>query len=246
MGLVTGAAMGIGATAARGRRREEPVPPEAGIAGLKPPATPPSVPKERIEPTFDVEPLAPQAGPTPVPQTVSELDASYEAGIAGLTPKAPEAPAAPAVAAAPAAPVAEEDQPAQDLDAMLQEALAATGADINTVNMPKAEAPVEPAPVAEAPAEQPPSTALIEEVLPETKPAVEAQKPTAAPTARTKQEVEAELKKLMLETIRDKTPSPERDARIQELMAEKKAFEQAPPAFRIKPCRTPILLIGKQ
>lgn len=277
MGLVTGAAMGVGATAARGRRREEPVPPEAGIAGLKPPT-------ERIEPTFDVEPIPPQPP---------------EAGITDLLPKAPAAPAAPA------APVAEEDQPAQDLDAMLQEALAATGADINTVNMPKAEAP----------AEQPPSTKLIEEVLPETKPApaVEAKEPaavpyelagkgvttntakpkpvqkdalvfpdlnavsefkeknnignnvqitgvaggyvladddgknyvtasnidkyklkaqepktTAAPAARTKEEIDAELKKLMLETIRDKTPNPDRDARVQELMAEKKAFEPAP------------------
>jgi len=116
MGLVTGAAMGVGATAARGRRREEPVPPEAGIAGLKPPT-------ERIEPTFDVEPLPPTTPPAP------------EAGITDLLPKAPVAPAAPA------APVAEEDQPAQDLEAMLQEALAATGADINTVNMPEAPAP---------------------------------------------------------------------------------------------------------
>ena len=361
MGLVTGAAMGVGATAARGRRREEPqVPPEAGIAGLKQPS-------ERIEPTFEVEPLPPQP---PAP----------EAGITDLIPKVPAAPAAPA-AAAPAAPVAEEDQPAQDLEAMLKEALAATGTDINNVKVPKAEEPVEAAmPLSErigmpmgpaqenAPnailpadeavllkkmivktvdnglatgktrqqivdqlvsltkdgikpsdflqindymtergvketpaAEQPPSTKLIEEVLPETKPAptVEAQKPaapagwiegtnfqdkktwtkeadgqsvqiiqtgpksfvsstadavgspsnafrtldeaiaasekktktpTAAPTARTKEEVEAELKKLMLESIRDKTPNPERDAQIEKLTAERKALEPPVPA----------------
>ena len=68
------------------------------------------------------EPAAPTPAPTPAP-------VAPEAGIAGLMPQ-PEA--------APAAPVAEEDQPAQDLEAMLKEALAATGSDINTVNMPKA------------------------------------------------------------------------------------------------------------
>jgi ribosomal protein S19E (S16A) len=76
-------------------------------------------------------------------------------------------PQEPAPPAPPAAPVSEEEAPAQDLEAMLKEALAATGSDINTVNMPKAEAPVEaPAPVAEAP-EEPPSTQLLKEVLPE-------------------------------------------------------------------------------
>jgi hypothetical protein len=94
--------------------------------------------------------------------------AAPEAGIAGLAPQ--PAPVAPPVAAAP---VAEEDQPAQDIDAMLREALGATESDINTVNMP--EAPVAQAPVAPAPAEkpvfeEPPSTKLIKEVLPETKP----------------------------------------------------------------------------
>jgi hypothetical protein len=76
----------------------------------------------------------------------------------------PQPEAAPVEQPAPAAPVAEEDQPAQDLEAMLREALGATEADINTVNMPK----LPEAPVAEAPpAEQPPSTALIEATLPE-------------------------------------------------------------------------------
>ena len=325
------------------------------VYGQETPST--KEPEGRIEPTFDVEPTPP------------------EAGIAGLTPKAPAAPAAPA------APVAEEDQPAQDLEAMLQEALAATGSDINNVNVPKAEEPVEAAkPLAERislpegparvdgynesidvddavllkkmivktvddglaagktrqqiidqldaltkggvknfdfqrineymtergvketpAAEQPPSTKLIEEVLPETKPAptVEAQKPaapagwiegtnfqdkktwtkeadgqsvqiiqtgpksfvsstadavgspsnafrtldeaiaasekktktpTAAPTARAKEDIDAELKKLMLESIRDKTPNPERDAQIEKLTAERKALEPAAPA----------------
>jgi hypothetical protein len=70
------------------------------------------------------EPTAP--APTPAPAPVAP-----EAGIAGLMPQA-------APVQQPAAPVAEEDQPAQDLEAMLKEALAATGSDINTVNMPKA------------------------------------------------------------------------------------------------------------
>ena len=359
MGLVTGAAMGVGATAARGRRREEPqVPPEAGIAGLKQPS-------ERIEPTFEVEPLPPQP---PAP----------EAGITDLIPKVPAAPAAPA-AAAPAAPVAEEDQPAQDLEAMLKEALAATGTDINNVNVPKVKEPVVEAPKtptnrteyiaevrrqagdlqpgdvlendlgdkwtvdvvmrnkdgeitgflpregnpetgeretltlddmgsillpslityqdgtrgvskpgkverAKPAAEQPPSTKLIEEVLPETKPAptdfdsaldnehdngvstgnaaivrtkqdlesdygpltndqvaqlnaayqdgvkVSDEIEGKTPTARTKEQVEAELKELMLESIRDKTPNPERDAQIEKLTAERKALEPAAPA----------------
>lgn len=88
--------------------------------------------------------------------------AEPEAGIAGLTPQ-PPAPPAP-----PAAPVAEEEAPAQDLDAMLREALGATKADINTVNMPKPpEAPVAEAPAVEAPPEQPATTQLIQEVLPE-------------------------------------------------------------------------------
>jgi len=67
------------------------------------------------------EPTAPS--PTPAPAPVAP-----EAGIAGLMPEA-------APVQQPAAPVAEDDQPAQDLDAMLKEALAATGSDINTVNM---------------------------------------------------------------------------------------------------------------
>ena len=91
------------------------------------------------------EPTA--AAPTPAPAPVAP-----EAGIAGLMPEA-------APVKQPAAPVAEEDQPAQDLDAMLKEVLAATGTDINTVNMPEAQAPVAP--------EEPPSTELIKEVLPE-------------------------------------------------------------------------------
>jgi hypothetical protein len=94
------------------------------------------------------EPTAPTPAPAPAP-------VAPEAGIAGLMPQA-------APVEQPTAPVAEEDQPAQDLEAMLKEALAAT--DINTVNMPEAEAPVKaPAPVAE----EPPSTELIKEVLPE-------------------------------------------------------------------------------
>ena len=93
------------------------------------------------------EPTAPTPAPTPSP-------AAPEAGIAALIPQA---------VAQPTAPVAEEDQPAQDLEAMLKEALAATGSDIITDNMPKAEAPVAEAPVAE----EPPSTQLLKEVLPE-------------------------------------------------------------------------------
>jgi len=91
------------------------------------------------------EPTAPT--PTPAPAPVAP-----EAGIAGLMPQA-------APVEQPTAPVVEEDQPAQDLDAMLKEALAATGTDINTVNMPEAQAPVAP--------EEPPSTELIKQVLPE-------------------------------------------------------------------------------
>jgi hypothetical protein len=91
------------------------------------------------------EPTAPT--PTPAPAPVAP-----EAGIAALVPQA-------APVKQPAAPVAEEDQPAQDLDAMLKEVLAATGTDINTVNMPEAQAPVAP--------EEPPSTELIQQVLPE-------------------------------------------------------------------------------
>lgn len=72
------------------------------------------------------EPTA--AAPTPAPAPVAP-----EAGIAGLMPQA-------APVEQPAAPVAEDDQPAQDLEAMLKEALAATGSDIITDNMPKAEA----------------------------------------------------------------------------------------------------------
>ena len=70
------------------------------------------------------EPTAPAFTPAPAP-------VAPEAGIAGLMPQA-------APVQQPAAPVAEEDQPAQDLEAMLKEALAATGSDINTVNMPEA------------------------------------------------------------------------------------------------------------
>ena len=91
------------------------------------------------------EPTAPTPAPTPSP-------AAPEAGIAALIPQA---------VAQPTAPVAEEDQPAQDLEAMLKEALAATGSDIITDNMPEAPAPVAPV------AEEPPSTELLKEVLPE-------------------------------------------------------------------------------
>lgn len=101
--------------------------------------------------------VAPEAQLTPTPT------APPEAGIAALMPQEPAPPAPPAATPAPAAPVAEEDQPAQDLEAMLKEALAATGSDIITDNMPKAEAPVAEAPVAE----EPPSTQLLKEVLPE-------------------------------------------------------------------------------
>jgi len=150
MGLVTGAAMGTGATAVRGfarePEREKYVKPEGGLAEI----------------------MARQKGfltPQPTPETQDDLDAfikerkqkaaeirervkllEQESGIAGLSPQ-PPAPVTPA------APVAEEDQPAQDLEAMLKEALGATESDINTVNMPKLpEAPV--APVAELNQEQ--------------------------------------------------------------------------------------------
>lgn len=49
------------------------------------------------------------------------------------------------------------------------------------------------------------------------------------PVARTKEQVDAELKKLILESVKDKKPNPDRDAKIDSLMAEKKAFEPAPP-----------------
>ena len=126
------------------------------------------------------EPTAPT--PTPAPAPVAP-----EAGIAALIPQAP---------AQPVAPVAEEDQPAQDLEAMLKEVLAATGTDINTVNMPEAPKPeLDQAQVTamsdeqlqaqvkninlrdreyelvkaelESRQAQPPSTELIKEVLPE-------------------------------------------------------------------------------
>lgn len=114
------------------------------VYGQEPPATAEGAP---VTPVAPVSPAAP------------------EAGIAGLMPQ-PEA--APVEQPAPVAPVAEEDQPAQDLEAMLREALGATEADINTVNMPKPpEAPVAEAPAVEAPPEQPATTQLIQEVLPE-------------------------------------------------------------------------------
>lgn len=182
MGLVTGAAMGAGATAVRGRRKEA----EQGLPSVVP-ETPVTEEQDIAKRIDDV--LEKYGKPTTQPP------AEPEGGIAGLAPQ-PPAPPAP-----PAAPVAEEDQPAQDLDAMLREALGATEADINTVNMPKApEAPV--APVAELDQEQvksmtdeqlkaqvnninlrdkeyelvkaeldsrqqPPSTKLVEETLPE-------------------------------------------------------------------------------
>ena len=160
MGLVTGAAMGVGATAARGRRREEPT----GIQTLAPEAA--------QQPT-------PPAAPTAVPQTPEEIDAFLEESKKARAERQKLLEDAGIASLAPEAPVAEEDLPAQDLDAMLKEVLAATGADINTVNMPEVaaapvEAPkVEAAPMAEAPAaveteaaDQPPSTELIKEVLP--------------------------------------------------------------------------------
>lgn len=57
----------------------------------------------------------------------------------------------------------------------------------------------------------------------------EAAKPPEEPVARTKEQVDAELKKLVLESVRDKKPNPDRDAKIDALMAEKKAFEPAAP-----------------
>ena len=154
MGLVTGAAMGAGATAVRGRRKEA----EQGLPSVVPEA--PVAEEQDIAKRID-DVLEKYGQPTTQPP------ASPEAGIAGLAPQ-PPAPPAP-----PAAPVAEEDQPAQDLDAMLREALGATEADINTVNMPKApvaeavEAPPVEVPSVEAPpVEQPPSTELIQQVLP--------------------------------------------------------------------------------
>jgi hypothetical protein len=108
-----------------------------------------------LKTVYEGPPFAEPTAPTPTPAPVAP-----EAGIAGLMPQ-PEA----APVEQPAAPVAEEDQPAQDLEAMLKEALAATGSDIITDNMPEAEAPVKaPAPVAP---EEPPSTELLKEVLPE-------------------------------------------------------------------------------
>jgi hypothetical protein len=114
-----------------------------------------------LKTVYGQEPPATAEEAPVAPVTPPPAPAAPEAGIAGLMPQ-PEA--APVEQPAPAAPVAEEDQPAQDLEAMLREALGATEADINTVNMPK----LPEAPVAEAPpAEQPPSTALIEATLPE-------------------------------------------------------------------------------
>jgi hypothetical protein len=88
---------------------------------------------ELLKTVYEGPPSAEPTTPAPTPAPVAP-----EAGIAGLMPQ-PEA--APVEQPAPAAPVAEEDQPAQDLEAMLKEALAATGSDINTVNMPEAPAP---------------------------------------------------------------------------------------------------------
>jgi hypothetical protein len=102
-----------------------------------------------LKTVYEGPPSAEPTAPTPTPAPVAP-----EAGIAGLMP-----PAAPVEQ--PTAPVAEEDQPAQDLDAMLKEALAATGSDIFTENMPEAQTPVA--------SEEPPSTELIKEVLPELK-----------------------------------------------------------------------------
>ena len=133
MGLVTGAAMGVGATALSGRRRES----EKGLPSIAP-----------TEPTAEAQ-IA-----SVVPTTAPAVS---EAGISALMPQAPvEAPVAPVQQ-----PVAEEE-PSQDLQAMLQEALAATGADTNTVSVAEAEAPVK-APVAELDKSQ--VTAMTDEQL---------------------------------------------------------------------------------
>jgi hypothetical protein len=81
-----------------------------------------------------------------------------EGGIAGLMPEAPP----PAPQAPPAAIVEDEEAPAQDMEAMLREALGATESDINTVNVGKPLVPTE-APVAEL--DQSQVTAMTDEQL---------------------------------------------------------------------------------
>jgi len=140
MGLVTGATMGVGATAIAGRakepEREKYVKPEGGLAEI----------------------IARQKGfLTPQEKTTE----TSEADITAFAPQ-PQAPVEqPPVA--PVAPVSEEEAPAQDLDAMLKEALGATQSDTNTVSVAEQKPPVVEAP----PVEQPASTKLVEEVLPQ-------------------------------------------------------------------------------
>jgi hypothetical protein len=131
MGFVTGAAMGAGATAARGRRKQE-----EGLPSIAPEA--PVAEEQDLAKRLD-DVLEKYGKPTTQPP------AEPEGGIAGLTPQPPAPPAPPA---APAEIVEDEEAPAQDMEAMLREALGATESDINTVNVGKPLVPAE-APVAE-------------------------------------------------------------------------------------------------
>jgi len=93
-------------------------------------------------------PTQPEAAPVVAESPVAQP--APEAGIAGLIPQAPvEQPqAAPVATVTPTAPVVEnEEAPAQDLDAMLKEALGATQADTNTVSVAEKKEPVVEAPV---------------------------------------------------------------------------------------------------
>ena len=188
MGFVTGAAMGVGATGLGRRKQAEQQnqsvfnSPEEEAAFFE------DMMRPRVRPDGTIyDPKVEMA------KIKGEQVASPEAGIAGLMPQEPAPPAPPAP---PAAPVAEEEAPAQDLEAMLKEVLAATGTDINTVNIPEAPKPeLDQAQVTAMSDEQlqaqinninlrdkeyelvkaeldsrqaqPPSTELIKEVLPE-------------------------------------------------------------------------------
>ena len=254
MGLLTGAAMGMAGTGASqllGRREKAAPPPAerppAGLEALvKPERIEPTFQPENLpaapateqpqgiaalqpkapEPAAPVE--APAAAPTaPAEETSVDRDAMLQELEAILGTKPAEKPVTapevkPAEAQVPAAEVAEQPAfwqgtPVKVLGKPFEE----KGVSYVRVKFPNAAGTF----TGEGSTEDfvPAAEVTTQAVAPEVKPTPPAQ-PPAAPKLTTEAEIDARVKQLMLESIKDKTPNPARDAEIDQLMAQKKAM----------------------
>ncbi len=128
MGLVTGAAMGIGSTALAGRRK---------------PTQPELTPRDRVEPYLDKQPagIAALTPTVPTEPIAAKAPPTPPAGIAAIAPETAEPTQGIAALVPPVAPQAPEAEEAQDTASMMQEVNKALGIPETTLPPVKVEEP---------------------------------------------------------------------------------------------------------